>query len=227
MSTAVCYLGAIGIPIVVGIIFAFAARYYNKNVASRTLSPEYFRAPSNYVVTVGGVAFPLIGAILALQQPERMGPLGRSLLVSGLLLFFLALLIGAWLTYAIISKAVNDKVVLTMPQDWLYSAALGLSYVFLIGGLFDCFGYFAFGLSEEHPSITTASTSAGNTLVVRPRARIGQSKDELSTALGSPEAKNGAGAWIYQTNNSTIRIRFGADGRIDAITEEREPNNAK
>ena len=140
------YVSELGIPMVVGAMFFLAARRYNREVQSKELNPEYFRAPSNYVVTVAGIAFPLIGAILTLQQ-AKLTVISKSFLVSGLMLFLLALLIGAWLTYAIISHANGDKVVLTMPRDWPYVGAIGLSYVFLLAGLINCFCYFAFGLS--------------------------------------------------------------------------------
>jgi hypothetical protein len=220
------YLWDIGVPLVLAGAFLWAAKHYAKT-GTKEYSPEYFRAPSAYVVTVASVAFPLIGAILALQPPDKLSPTLRSLLVSGLLLFLLALMVGAWLTFAIISHTANDKVKLDLPKDWHYPGALGLAYAFLLSGLVESFLYFAFNLTGEQ---TTAPvpTKEPRPLIARQRPQIGEAKDNVLLELGSPDTQTENGqSWHYQTENAALTIQLGPDGHVISIIERTVTANGK
>jgi hypothetical protein len=213
------YWVELGIPALFALVFLIAARFYNRAQKTQKLSQDFFRAPSTYVVTVTSVAFPLIGAIMALQPPDKMSATSRSLLVSSLVLFLVALLVGTWLTYAIISRAEDDKVELSFPGDWHYLGALGVSYVLLITGLINSFLYFAFGLNPEAPK-AVARGGDDRALIYRSRPRIGQTKEALTRDLGAPDEQSDGGySWMYQTENANVTVKLGVDGHVISITE--------
>jgi hypothetical protein len=220
------YVWDVGVPLLVAIAFLVAARFYSGSGA-KEYSPEYFRAPSAYVVTVASVSFPLIGAILALQPPDKLSPTLRAFLVSALLLFLLALMVGAWLTFGIISRVKNDKVTLDLPKDWLYPGALGIAYAFLLSGLVESFIYFALSLTPEKAG-THLPSKEFRPLVSRQRPSIGDAKDDVLSDLGSPDTQTDNGqTWHFQTNNAALTIRFGADGHVMSIIESVGVANGK
>jgi hypothetical protein len=214
----------LGVEIAIALLFALAAKLYNrKKTGAYELSPEYFRAPSTYIVAVAGVAFPLIGAIFALQPPERTEPEWREVLLAGMGCFGLSIAIGAWMINAIVGKAkkaAKDMIELTMPGDWPYKAAIGISYAFLLMGLADTGAYFWHFGSGKPADTLGRSDESGRVSVARPRPHLGESRDEIARALGEPESRGESDRlWNYEATTSALALRFSVDGHVESISE--------
>jgi hypothetical protein len=213
-----------GAEIAIALAFALAAKLYNrKKTGAYELSPDYFRAPSTYIVAVAGVAFPLIGAIFALQPPERTDPEWREVLLAGMGCFGLSIAIGAWMINAIVGKAKQsskDMIELKMPGDWPYKAAIGISYAFLLMGLADTGAYFWHFGSGMPPVSMSRLEESGRVSLARPRPRLGESRDEVARALGEPESRGESDRlWNYEAAASSLALHFSVDGHVESIGE--------
>ncbi len=207
------------IALLVMVVFAGAARYYNPS-GQKTVPADAFRAPVSHLLSSLGILVPaVIGTLGFLFDRDPDAPFG--FLFAAAAVWLVGFLVLTWLTFAIISRSnANNAVVLDFPKDWFYLAASGIGYASLLLGIaFFCL----FFLLEFRPTSARKTVAAGKFLVERPAPRVGETADTVSASLGQPIARSADDRqWTYRTDRSTLTVTFDAAHRAVAVREALE-----
>lgn len=212
------FLVLFGSALLLCIVFAIAAKLFNKAAKTEKFSAGSFREPIGHLMTTIGVLLPLIiGAIAFLLDNDSIASMAT--LLSAAAILFVAFIVASWLTFALVSRSTDDdKIVLNFPKDWLYRAASGVVYTGLLCAVLFVAGYFLF---EFHPSDKHDEQSAVRILIDRPAPRVGQDSASVKAQLGEAQGTANDGTqWVYRTDRSNLKIDFDAHGKVTRVTEE-------
>jgi hypothetical protein len=213
------FLVFLGIYLGICVVFALAARHYNRAVKKIKFSAGSFREPISHLMSAIGVLVPLvIGAMAYLVNRDAADSLATLMSASGIL--FLAFLCASWLTFALVSRSTDDdKIELEFPGDWYYRAASGVVYTGLVCGVLLVAGFFLF----EFRATNHADTHNGvRILIERAAPRVGLDRMSVRSQLGEAQSvSNDGSTWTYTTDRSNLKIEFDAQGAVTRIIEEK------
>ena len=216
------FLGEMLIAIAVAIILFVATRLYNPEVKEKDIKIDYFRIPTNNALVVIGLLVPILtglAAYLYTNDPSAK----YSLLLASIAVLFVVLIVAVWETFSLLGKAQTADIIrIKLPDDRKYITGMGLMYAFLILGLLYFALFFLFELSPAKRETTATTNSASAASLLKPRARIAQSKDELVKSWGAPTAQDSTGKTLtYESDQSEIRLVFDNEGKLMEIVEKR------
>lgn len=209
----------LAIELLAGAVFGFlmwmgSRRTHKDGQNPRTLRLGFFTSAVNNVILIIAVAVPVLVGLLSYLSTKA--PLvNYSSMYAAITFLFLALVVAVWLTFAILKKATDEeKITLSFPKDRRFITAMGLLYAFIVTGLV----YFAHFFLFDLPAPSRAN--AGMILLARPKAQVGQTREEIERMWGRP---NSTGTMVeYKTLNSSIRLVFDASGRLEKTDEIKE-----
>lgn len=212
------FLLLFGSALLLCIVFAVAAKIFNKATKTEKFSAGSFREPIGHLMTTLGVLVPLVIGGIALLM-DNGGVASLATLLSAAAILFVAFIVASWLTFSLVSRSTpDDQIELKFPKGWPYRAASGVVYTGLLCGVLLVAGYFLF---EFRPANKPGEQSAARILVERPVPRVGQDLANVRSQLGDAQSTSREGAqWIYKTDRSTLKVDFGTGGKVVRVTEE-------
>jgi hypothetical protein len=212
----------IGIAGLLCFIVYIAVRVYNQT-GKKDIKVDYFRIPTSNVLVVLGLLVPIMVALasyLYVNNPEAK----YSSLLATIVVMFVVLGVAIWETFALLQKGQTaDTVTIKLPGDRRYITGMGLMYALLLLSLF----YFAMFFLFELPARSVASEpqalgQAGYQLM-KPSARIDQTKDEILRVWGQPSAEDvGNRTLRYESDHSVIRLTFDENQKLVEINDRRK-----
>lgn len=203
---------------IVTAIYFGAAKYFNKDTATKKLSAESFRAPVNHVMNSVAVLVPLIVAALAyLFERNPQGQFGTLVAAAAILLLGFA--VSTWTTFALVSRTdAAGQVELKFPNDWPYMGIPGVAYAALLVSVVAIAFFFVVRFEISAGQATAVRTEPLR--IERMMPRLGAAQTEVQRLLGAPATVSTDGRqWVYRTEGANLQLSF-TDSRLVQIIEE-------
>ena len=217
------------VPVVVSIVLlVLQVTAWRKAVQKKaiTLKSETFGGAINMSLTVSSVVFPLASLYLAyLLTATRLPPTALAPLIAGVLLVFIAVLVGLWNAYSLpFGSWDGDSIEIAKDRNITWPAFFVGQFSLLASGLVVL--VLSFLLIPGVDRTRTASPGSGASFaLVRPAVRVGATRTDVEAQWGGPDERElGPGGVVreyrYHSPTTEYRIVFEGD-TVVSFTEQR------